>query len=927
MLKRLAMALAIITTTIPVNVYALGLGSIELESALNQPLNARIPLMRVRAGELKEIKINLASPETFQRAGIDYPSYLSQLKFEVISERDKDPYIKIISTQPITEPFLNFLLEVNWSSGRLLREFTVLVDPPVLVEGESGGGHAVESPTTAEQPSLRETIVEEAPAPRVVESRPSPARDVEEAVETPRSRPSPAPSTTTTTTRVVDVEPEVAPTPRRASSQDDTGNVKSLPGGGAEYRTQRGDTLWQVAESMRGESGLTVHQIMIALLRTNPEAFYRNNINNLKMGYVLRLEDFEWAAAISSDEAVRVADAQWQEWKQVRSSMVGSAPSSARTTRTASADKPAVKLLSPGEGSADATSAPRSASLGGSSTGNGEQLSLATEALDTSRRENTELRDRLNQVEQQVTTMERLIQLKDDQLQTLQQELGKPAPAVESKAPPTAAPAEPAPEEAAPVEPAKVEKPQAVKKPAAPVTPTAPQAAEEGIIDTILGVVTGLISNIFVLGGIGGIVLLGVVGWLVARRKKMQSFQESILTGKSSLGDDSADISASEDASFMSDFAVSTMEGIHADVDEVDPLSEADVYLAYGRYKQAEELINDALAKETRPELQMKLMEILHAAKDKKGFEAKARAFQKDLSRDPDMWSQVCHWGGDLNPDNPLFSGSGGGGGAAPAAGDDTLAEFGDFNLGDVGDSGATETFDLDMDLGLGEASEAASGGLDFDLDSFDSGAPASADDNTLAFNVDSASAPASAGDGGLDFNLDMDTTAEAPAADGGLDFNMDLDTGAGDDAPAHSGLDFNLDTSSDADDNTLNFSMDMDTADAAHADSDGGLDFQLDDSDEVGADSSNVVDFSSAATAGGAGDETTAFSLDEDFDADIDDSLFADVDEVGTKLDLAKAYIDMGDSDGAKSILDEVVEEGDATQKEEAKELMRQIG
>lgn len=132
------------------------------------------------------------------------------------------------------------------------------------------------------------------------------------------------------------------------------------------------------------------------------------------------------------------------------------------------------------------------------------------------------------------------------------------------------------------------------------------------------------------------------------------------------------------------------------------------------------------------------------------------------------------------------------------------------------------------------------------------------------------------------------------------------------------------LDTGSGSDDNTLNF--DMDTSDATQVADSGGLDFQMDDHGGA-AETSNVVDFSSAASSSSAGDETVAFSLDEDFDADIDDSLFADVDEVGTKLDLAKAYIDMGDSDGAKSILDEVVEEGDATQKQEAKELMRQIG
>ena len=974
MLKRLAMALAITAVTLPFNAFALGLGSIELDSALNQPLNARIPLMRVRPGELKDIKINLASPETFQRAGIDYPSYLSQLQFSVVNDGNREPYIKIVSAQPITEPFLNFLLEVNWSSGRLLREFTVLVDPPVLAEG--GGNRSVETPSTRDVPSARdsqvtETVVEE-PTDEAAQAPDMPSEDMAAAPDaeaTPSEDMAAASSedlnaapteaedrtassrmqdeeagsssrSTTTTTRVVETEQDFTPSPRGASQFQDAGTVKSLPGGGAEVLTKRGDTLWNVAESMRGNSGVSVQQIMIALLRANPEAFYRNNINNLKMGYVLRLEDFEWAANISKDEAVRIADSQWEEWKQYRGSLLGSTATSTRSTQTAGVAEPRVKLLSPGEGSDEAAGAGASSSTGSSKRGSSEQLNLANEALDTSRRENTELRDRLSQVEQQVDTMERLIQLKDEQLLALQKELGKPAeqgkPAEAAKAPAAASTEPPAQEaaavspEAAKPEPAKPEpaKPAASKpQPAKPAT----TAAEKGIVETIMGVVSGLLGNFMVLAGAGGALLLVIIAWLVIRRRKMQSFQESILTGKSSLGDDSADISASEDASFMSDFAVSTMEGIHADVDEVDPLSEADVYLAYGRYKQAEELINDAMAKESKPELQMKLLEILHASKDKNTFDSKAAAFRADLAGNSDMWSQVCHWGSDLNPANPLYSGGGGGGGSA-AAGDDTLADLGDFNLGSAGAENNTETFDLDMDLGLGDTGTASTddgmGGLDFNLDSFDT---------TIA----SAPEPAAAApmeDNTLNFDLDMNTTADTqmaqPEADSGLDFSLDLDSGGNDqDMASDNTLDFNMDMSADTGlslgddtestqvaDAGLDFSLDTSSEMAAD---DGGLSFDVADSDMSMEDNSNVVDFNSAA----ASEETTSFSLDDDFDADIDDSLFADVDEVGTKLDLAKAYIDMGDSDGAKSILDEVVEEGDATQKEEAKELMRQIG
>ena len=138
MFKRLAFVLAVLMCWVPVQVFALGLGNIEMRSALNQALDARIELLRARAGELKDLSITLASADTFKRAGMDRPAFLTQLRFEVITNPSGAPYIQVKSAQPITEPFLNFLIEVNWPNGRLLREFTVLVDPPVMTERAPG---------------------------------------------------------------------------------------------------------------------------------------------------------------------------------------------------------------------------------------------------------------------------------------------------------------------------------------------------------------------------------------------------------------------------------------------------------------------------------------------------------------------------------------------------------------------------------------------------------------------------------------------------------------------------------------------------------------------------------------------------------------------------------------------------------------------
>jgi pilus assembly protein FimV len=380
----------------------------------------------------------------------------------------------------------------------------------------------------------------------------------------------------------------------------------------------------------------------------------------------------------------------------------------------------------------------------------------------------------------------------------------------------------------------------------------------------------------------------------------------------------------------MSDFAVSSMEGIQTEINEVDPLSEADVYLAYGRYKQAEELITQAIEKNPqRAELKMKLLEIHYAAKDHEAFELQAELVRDSFStQHPELWARVMEMGRELAPDSALFGGSGVA--AAP-----TMAR------------GAGDEFDLgDLNLGDEAVAQADAGdfSLDFDLDS--EAAPTTAakpkpakaeaaDENMLDFDLGdlklndepepvSARSPA-ADDRSLDFDLSAFDTEKAMA-----DAPTDESVAAATDDNA---LDFDFSAFGKSDEKETEMALDaVPTADDVNALEIDLGDFEAEPAPKAAASAAkreaNVVDFKSkpavqleeqptfeGATEGG------------DIDGDLDEALFADVDEVGTKLDLAKAYIDMGDSDGARSILDEVMEEGDDTQKQEAQVLMRQIG
>jgi pilus assembly protein FimV len=449
---------------------------------------------------------------------------------------------------------------------------------------------------------------------------------------------------------------------------------------------------------MRPDSSVSVPQMMMALLENNPQAFYNGNINNLKMGHVLRISDSGDATSISSNDAARMASLQYEEWKDNRG-MVGSSPSRTRTAATRRGpDGARVKLVSPGEGE-DGTGTPRSVAEGSDAARLNEELSLAQEALDATRQETNELNSQMTALNDQIETMKRLVMLKDNQLVALQSQLKESGqtpemPEATEEASPEMAAAmeteEPVTEQAEELaadavamegsadDQAEMEAilsgeggesqivdPQELAVEESTAQAPVDMAADEeaGMMATLMALPAKLMKDFkadFKVMGIGVALILIIGGfvWMFIRRRKLQEFQESILTGQSSLGEGEAAADApSEDASFMSDFAVSSMEGIQTEISDVDPISEADVYLAYGRYKQAEELINSAIETDPdRAELKLKSLEIHFSAKDKDAFELQAEMY-KDSLGDTEHWAKVTEMGQELCPENEMFSG------------------------------------------------------------------------------------------------------------------------------------------------------------------------------------------------------------------------------------------------------------------------------
>ena len=369
---------------------AMGLGEIQLHSALNQPLLAEIELLSPTAADLNDLRATLASREAYAKAGVERGFFHTKLRFEVIKRPNGTAAIKVTSHDPVREPYLDFLLEATWGSGQALREYTVLVDPPVLM-------------------------------------------------------PAPAP------------EYEAPVTEYSASAPKSSAPVYS--GGGAasglvdgEYHVSRNDTTWGVANTVRPDGSVSMEQVMISLLRANPNAFINQNINNLKAGQILRVPSREEMAAITHAAAVADVRAQTNQWRSgsaaaptpaasAAPSETPAAPASDAAVQAADADAQ-LKLVAP---KAEEDTAAAKATTGDQSLDEiRKELTLASEAMEAQRLENSDLSSRVKELEDQISKLHGLIELKDSEMARL---AGTAAPTADGAAAPgtEAAPGEAAP--------------------------------------------------------------------------------------------------------------------------------------------------------------------------------------------------------------------------------------------------------------------------------------------------------------------------------------------------------------------------------------------------------------------------------------------------------------------------------------------------
>jgi len=918
--KRLirAAAAALLLSVASLGVEAAGLGRLTVLSSLGQPFRGEIDLVSVKKEEISSLTARMASPDAFRQADLPFTAYVSNLKLSLEKRPNGDPYVKVVAAQPLSEPFIDFLVELGWSSGRLVRAYTALLDPPVVTD-------EAEAMVQSAPPAAAVTPQATPMTPAV------PSSTDRSAVET-RAQPDPMPIESAP-------EPAAIEQPARPSTGAQAAAATVPPSD--DYKVKRGDTLGKIARANK-PADLSLDQMLVLLYRANPDAFEAKNMNRLRTGRVLRMPDASELGSVAPDEArkeVRVQAANWNAYRDRLAAMTAAAPaadlasgpSASGKVTTMVEDKvpptaePAKEVLKLSKGEPAGAAAVGVADKDGKSQ---ERIRSLEEEVASKGKAVADANERIGQLEKQIKDMQALVEMKSKSLSDLQKapaapELPKPEPAASPTqkegapsllpsgsdasttptGPAAAIDTAPADTEAAPVEP-----PPAPKPFVPPPPPPKP-----GIVDTLLGEPLYLAGGAAIIAALGG---MGYVGWKRRRR-----------------GGSESDADDAESAMPAAAVAVAAVDDDEEEAaphpgDASDPLAEAEVFLIYGRDAQAEERLLEAIvATPTRFELHAKLLEIYAKRGDPTAFENVAKDLQMGTNSEGPLWEEAARLGYQLDPGNPRYA-SGRPGeddiertfpGAestvqmAAFPGDPVGGNDLDFNLGfDDAPSGTSST---DIDLGeLGEElSQRAATSTDIDLsDLTDSGSGGndildpsktiitSADEiqPTLEMTAFDPMADLGAPDTG-----DLPTlpgipagSAAAAADDLGLDFDLDAAAGKSGDEPLSGGTD---------DINGISFDLSTLQLDSP----------PLEDAAEQAATESNVPDLDLSGISLELGESEAPVEA----TGTRDEKWY----DVQTKFDLAKAYQEMGDREGAREILDEVIAEGDAEQRSAAQALM----
>lgn len=873
------MALACALLFTPALADAAGLGKLTVVSVLGQPLRAEIELVTEQPSELASLTARIASPDAFEQAKIQYNPALVGARATIEKRADGRPYIRVTSSRPLNEPYIDLLVELNWAQGRLVREYTALIDPSGYGSNENSVSPVVVAPPVAGD-------------------------------ATPAASTSPSVS-------------EQAPVP--AASASATPPVQR-----SAYTVKRGDTLAKIAAGAKPQ-GVTLEQMLVSIYRNNPDAF-SGNMNRLKTGTILRFPTQQQTAELPAQEAgreVRVQAADWNSYRARLAAEAGSAPeatSSASGKIATTADDKAASREAPKEVLKLSKGLPSAAAGSGNAAAPAgpERLKALEDEATARDKALTEANARIAQLEKNLGEMQRLLEIKGQIGAALppQQPAAAPPTATGEIAKADSGKSEPSaakPPVGAPAAPATASNPAApatgsapAPSPAAPravvpkpqVKPAAPPPAPS-LTDQILGEP----SYVAALGAL--IAALGAAGYWFARRRRIASE-----TGPDDRRAPTLGAPESDTAEIVS--RNSAPAG-----DDIDPLAEAELYLNFGRDVQAEEVLKEAVARNPKSvEALIKLLQIYAGRKDHAEFEKIARKLNTLTSGTGEQWQKAAVMGYALQPENPLYAAGKSAAAAEPAS-----------------PPPANPKLDFDLDLARDLLND--DGDLDLDQSQKTVVVP-----GRLRMAAQTAET--------VHDNIEMDPRSTNPIINNDADFVLDKTgdrsgrTGVGAPAPMANIIDFGH--------GAPESSPTMPQARGEQSYTGARLSLvhgETHDPITLTGGEFKTVEQSATLVPGGAkvdhpelefaletesGSPAIADIALDDIDLDFDTGLKAQPSvladhpkddhwyDVQTKFDLAKAYQEMGDKDGAREILQEVLTEGDSGQKAEAKQLLDAI-
>ncbi|HEU4924354.1 MAG TPA: FimV/HubP family polar landmark protein, partial [Burkholderiales bacterium] len=683
--SRVVAVVAALAFAAPIAVHAAGLGRLTVLSPLGQPLNAEIEIVALRAGEEDTLSARIAPLEAFEAAGIEPSAVLNTVRFAV-ERRDSRRILRVTTTQPVNEPFVELLVELQWHNGRLVREYTFLLDPPEYKPRDALAVAPAPKPAKPAAEVEAKPVEPAAPAPPPLAVTPAPAPTAESEKPAPAGEPEKPATAAQPEKPAADVE--VVKEPAKEESPQVLADEPGV------YEVVQGDTLGKIARD-KLPPGITLNQMLVAIYRANQDAFIRENLNLVRAGRILNIPGSDAVGTVDVEEANRVVRAHMAEFREYRGRLAAApAVADAASGQREAAGQIEAKPQAPKPAAAEdqvrlSKVDPQKPSVAAAAAARGDDLAAQDRAL-------KDAQSRISDLEKNVADLQKLLELKNQQLAELEKRSGAkpaaapPAPAAASapaakgpEAPQPAAPAAssaPSPVGQAPEkpDPASASTPAvqapAGSQPAAPPPAVkaapkkmAPPPSEPSLLDEFL-------ENPVALAGLAGVVVLlvGYAAWAWRKKKTAQAkFQDSVIGAAAAGAAAGASISepSISGAGPMSSQASSGSPPAAMAGEEVDPIAEADVYMAYGRDAQAEEILKEALQKDAkRVAVHAKLLEIYAKRKDTKAFERSAAKLKNLTGGSGPEWEKAAALGKSIDPSNGLYAGAAAAAAAAAAA-------------------------------------------------------------------------------------------------------------------------------------------------------------------------------------------------------------------------------------------------------------------